>query len=97
MTPELTDADRDAISAIVDREGRPESTYNAIALHFKAIGRAEAIAEAARDTARLDWLEGEMEREKSGPFPRKFNDSLFRRNMLITRAAIDAAIDHALG
>lgn len=51
-----------------------------------------AYADAARDRERMDWLEGEYEREhialiERRPLPR----SLFRTNNVITRAAIDAA------
>jgi hypothetical protein len=49
------------------------------------------LAEARKDSARLDWLEGEMDREvacRGTRLPR----SLFRTNMPITRTAIDAAL-----
>jgi hypothetical protein len=46
-----------------------------------------ACAKASEDSERLDWLECEIERENLRPNAR----SLFRRNMPITRAAIDAA------
>lgn len=49
------------------------------------------LAEARKDTARLDWLEGEMRREKES-FAYAL-DSLFRRNQPVTRAAIDAAME----
>lgn len=58
--------------------------------------RADSLAE---DAERLDWLEGEMQRETEYLNARhqrtadddKFPHSLFRRNVPITRAAIDAA------
>ena len=43
----------------------------------------------AEDTARMDWLEGELERER-GYQPPGYT-SLFRRNVPIPRAAIDKA------
>lgn len=50
------------------------------------------IAELEADKLRLDFLEGELEREKAimriGGIP----NSLFRRNMPITRAMIDDAM-----
>ena len=46
--------------------------------------------EAREDTARLDWLEGEHDRE-TGPLDDDYERSLFRRNEPITRATIDAA------
>lgn len=50
------------------------------------------LAEARKDSERLDWLEGERERElkylnQNGPYV----PALFRTNMPITRVAIDAA------
>lgn len=52
--------------------------------------RAEGVA----DTKRLDWLEGEMEREQSWPSTIPLgNASLFRRNTTITRKAIDEAME----
>lgn len=50
---------------------------------------AAEVRELRRDRARLDWLESEMERDG--------NHSLFRQNMPITRAAIDAAMDGGEG
>lgn len=61
---------------------------------------AAALSAAQRDSDRLDWLEGERERERavndrlnsepnSGA---KWPRSLFRQNVPITRQAIDAAI-----
>ena len=51
------------------------------------------VSDSARDTARLDWLEGEMKREDDAwrddkPMPK----SLFRSNNPITREAIDNAL-----
>lgn len=52
------------------------------------VEKLEAVlAEAREDTARMDWLEHEKDREE-----RHFKClALFRRNSPITRAAIDAA------
>lgn len=47
------------------------------------------LEECRKDGERVDWLEGELQREEQGLPP---GGSLFRRNMPITRAAIDAAI-----
>ncbi len=52
------------------------------------------LAEARKDSERLDWLEGEREREleylnRHGPYI----PALFRMNMPITREAIDAAME----
>jgi len=64
------------------------------------IQRAEAaeakLAEAQKDTARLDWLEGELARESAAYYDHAMGSrppvpALFRRNVPITRAAIDAA------
>lgn len=62
-----------------------------------------ALREARADTKRLDWLEGEMVRERAildapnfdlrAPLPKP----LFRRNVPITRAALDAAIHGEVG
>lgn len=52
------------------------------------------LTEAALDTARLDWLEGELAREQRAhaeQLPHVY--SLFRANMPITREAIDAAME----
>lgn len=46
------------------------------------------LAEAQKDSARLDWLEAEMRYEQIHDGYR----SLFRRNYPITRTAIDAAM-----
>ena len=44
------------------------------------------------DAQRLDWLESEYERERQAILNhRMMPDSLFRMNLPITRAAIDAA------
>jgi len=57
--------------------------------------RAEAaeakLTAAKRDTERLDWLEGELQREGDALL-RCSIPILFRRNQLITRAAIDEAM-----
>jgi hypothetical protein len=53
---------------------------------------ADALAEAKQDTARLDWLELEYEREQSAIAERRpYPWALFRQSKPITRAAIDAA------
>jgi DNA repair ATPase RecN len=64
-----------------------------VASHVKDMEkRAEAAEQRAlsaeKDVARMDWLESEGKREGAT----KNYDSLFRRNVPITRAAIDAAI-----
>jgi hypothetical protein len=63
----------------------------------RTAGAFEAkLAEAAEDTARLDWLEGELARESAAYYDHAMGSrppvpALFRRNVPITRAAIDAA------
>lgn len=52
MTNDLTPADWDAISGIVDAEGRPASAYEAIASHFLAQGYAMGVAAAIADCER---------------------------------------------
>lgn len=47
-----------------------------------------ALLDAYEDAQRLDWLEGEAAREQQAV---GFAESLFRKNVPITRAAIDAA------
>lgn len=48
------------------------------------------LDEAREDTDRMDWLEGEHDRE-TGPLDDDYERSLFRRNEPITRATIDDA------
>lgn len=93
---ELTEA-RAALRAERERVAeleRKSYTFETNLAHVRAELAAEkqARAEAEADTARLDWLEGEVGREnlavRNGrPMP----NSIFRRNQRITRAAIDAA------
>jgi hypothetical protein len=73
-----------------------QSDVSAERIKRECAERRLAAAETAAlrtDAERLDWLEGELEREQdlrlagSLELPR----SLFRRNVPITRAAIDAA------
>lgn len=57
--------------------------------------------EGGEDARRLDWLEGELDREQEairagGRLFRLSPKSLFRQNVPITRAAIDAAMSAAL-
>ncbi len=52
--------------------------------------RDQEITRLRADGERLDWLEGERGREK-GPLESDYERSLYRRNMPITRQAIDAA------
>lgn len=67
MTPELTDADRAALLAAARiAYDVPNATYawvescdEAIYRAGKLSGRAEAIAEAARDAKRYQWLRGD--------------------------------------
>jgi len=49
-------------------------------------------SQGTSDTARLDWLEKEMERELVCTRTAMFPKSLFRRNLPITREAIDEAM-----
>lgn len=70
------------------------AAWNRRAADAELTALRERVAELERDAARLDWLEQEMEREREAirrhrPPP----DSLFRRNMPITRASIDAALN----
>jgi len=58
----------------------------------------EKLAEAREDSARLDWLEGEMAYEQRCiEHGQLIPSSLFRRNVPITRAAIDAARGKPIG
>ena len=98
----------DALRSEVERLRREDELARATLQEFgrqiKAeIARVEAAEALAaqreaenatlrREVERLDWLEGEMRREFNSDRP---HDSLFRRNVPITRAAIDAAIDAA--
>jgi len=57
-----------------------------------ALGKSHAEnAELRKDRERVDWLEGEFQREQ-GEAVRPGLRSLFRLNQPITRAAIDAAM-----
>lgn len=47
---------------------------------------------SSQDTARLDWLEGEYERELKCTRTAMLPISIFRRNVPITRAMIDEAM-----
>lgn len=66
---------------------------------------SKALEAAREDTKRLDWLEGELQREKAwydelnrtGVPPENARTPLFRLNRLITRAAIDAAMETEKG
>ena len=53
---------------------------------------AERIAKLEADKVRVDWLEGEWDREQEGPNSGR-KRSLFRCNVPITRKAIDAALE----
>ncbi len=60
------------------------------ALLWSLASSLSGIADMKRDAERLDWLEGEMVRETDGHYHER-TASLFRRNVPITRASIDAA------
>lgn len=66
---------------------RRESTYHEADALLAAGFRRSPVQERGADTARLDWMEGEPEREQNDPKYR----SVFRRNIPITREVIDAA------
>lgn len=80
------DAARDEKRGMADRLMCMENALN----HTE-----NALAAARRDTVRLDWLEKEMERELGCTLTAKLPPSLFRRNVPITREAIDAEIREA--
>lgn len=77
-----------------DLEGIPE--HVALNAAWAAWQARAALPQQAPDARRLDWLEGELSREqawlRSDQPVGKMPPSLFRSNMPITRAAIDAAI-----
>lgn len=77
----------------VTTPGEPEQCIGAL----KKLGAQEAeanLATAEADTKRLDWLEGELRYEQEcyaqGAIPK---NTLFRRNTVITRKDIDAALE----
>ena len=74
-----------------------------LALYAPPAGEPTPAAgpEGGEDARRLDWLEGELDREQEairagGRLFRLSPKSLFRQNVPITRAAIDAAMSAAL-
>lgn len=91
---ELSEVDRIA-TVIADAWGTVPNDVHKLAKAYLAL---RALADEGRDKERLDWLENEVAREqeylsversqRTGPVP----NSLFRRNVPITREAIDAAM-----
>jgi hypothetical protein len=86
--------------AVHSRDERQQHKNNCafIASAHEMADLLEQCLGLVRDKERLDFLESEMQREGGAavagvPFPR----SLFRQNMPITRAAIDAAIGESNG
>lgn len=82
---------------IAERLLRTRST-DALALVQTVEALAAEVRALRKDRERLDWLEGEMDRERQAiahgmPIPR----SLFRQNEPITRPLIDAALSARSG
>ena len=76
--------------AILDNEKR---AVNALGPLRATVAELEAaLAEAREDSKRMDYLEGEMAYEQRCiEHGQRIPSSLFRRNVPITRAAIDDA------
>jgi len=73
----------DAICALMASEGQ---------LQARVATLEAALAEAREDSKRMDYLEGEMAYEQRCiEHGQLIPSSLFRRNVPITRAAIDSA------
>ena len=93
-TPEAIEPEREALEEVIAiAHGQGQTTAEIAAFILAAGFRRSALpVETPTDTERLDWLEGEMNREaiaiREG---RKLPNPLFRKCMPITREAIDAA------
>jgi hypothetical protein len=101
MTPKigrrLTDAETEKVAmlaAYIDASPHewPKGVADIALLCHGYLDLQAALAEAREDSKRMDYLEGEMAYEQRCiEHGQLIPSSLFRRNVPITRAAIDAA------